>query len=317
MRREFTGVSGFSMLVATVAGIVLCMQLAHFKTSLGVELSAPVLWAVEVGIFGTAVYLWQTEISLGGWTLGIAGLVLVRVVLTALAGMAFSATYGEGERGAGMQEMSALTPRMCSIFFSLMVCYPLRLLLPCRPRRARAQGRRFAESPAAQAAVPVSGDSVWSLVILPRHERGDTSAGDAAGGAWRAAESLPSAREVEGTIELPVRAVLAQMPQELVRDGVREIKDLHMISIPLEVVLPQLREARVVATVAQIRRWLAAGARKLLVEPPDLDEERESVKLPLELIVPQLPREALALPAPSPPAWARVDEIEHIVFATV
>ena len=317
MRREFTGISMLSMLVAGMAGIVLCMQLAYLKPSLGLEISGRLLWVVEVGVFGTAVYLWQREISLEGWALGISGLVLVQMMLTVLAGMAFRAAYGEGDGVAGLQAMSAEAPRVCSVFFSLLVCYPLHVFLPRRRARVSAGTRRYANSPAAQPTVPAAGDSVWSLVIPPGNDSARASAPEAALGAPSSARSFVLADQSQGVIELSVRAVLGHVPQDLLANPAHEIKDSQTVPIPLGVILPQLREAQILASLAQIRSWLPTGARKLLVETFHLDEEQEVVKLPLDLIVAQLPPRTLALPPPSPPAWARADEIAEIAFAAV
>jgi hypothetical protein len=40
------------------------------------------------------------------------------------------------------------------------------------------------------------------------------------------------------------------------------------------------------------------------------------VPLPLELVVPRLPPEVLALPEPTPPKWAQVEVAESVTFAT-
>jgi hypothetical protein len=72
-----------------------------------------------------------------------------------------------------------------------------------------------------------------------------------------------------------------------------------------------------VVSLAQIRQWLPDRARKALAEQDDAIENSESVPLPLELIVPRLPAETLALPEPSPPTWAGMDQSERVVFAKV
>jgi len=123
--------------------------------------------------------------------------------------------------------------------------------------------------------------------------------------------------EIEGAIELPVRLVLAQMPPELVNEKAQRISDSQMMSVPLAAILPHLREARIAFSPAEIREWLPESAKRALEEGDDDAEETESVILPLALIVPQLPQEALALPPPSPPAWANVDQSERVVFARV
>jgi len=114
-----------------------------------------------------------------------------------------------------------------------------------------------------------------------------------------------------------VRVVLAQLAPELVNERAQKIDESQMMSIPLGAVLPQLKEARVVFSAAQIYAWLPDFAKKAVTAPADDAVETESVTLPLALIVPQLPSEALTLPAPSPPAWASAKQSEHVVFARV
>ncbi len=122
---------------------------------------------------------------------------------------------------------------------------------------------------------------------------------------------------MEGEIELPVRLVLGQMPPELVNERAEKVSESQMMSVPLAGILPQLREARIAFSPAEIQEWLPESAKKAVnLEEGDEDaEEAESVVLPLAVIVPQLPKEALTLPRPSPPMWANVDQSERVVFA--
>jgi len=316
MRREFTAISVSSMIIASVAGIVFCLQLATLKPSPGFQLSEPVLWAVEVAILGAAIYIWQTHISLPGWVLGIGGIVCARVMLSLGAATVTQLGQPATDLPTAMGQMSAFAPRMCAIFFSLMICYPLRVFLPSRPERATTDARRFAESPAVKSPVAVRGDSVSDLIIVAK---GESDRGQTAEAQRRSARMLgvsSQQTEVDGTIELPAPTVLQLLPQELLRERLPQIKDSQMISVPLDVILPQLREAQILVSSAQIRSWLPPGLRKVLVDAPDANEEEPSVSLPLELIVPKLPADVLALPPPSPPAWAKVDETQEVVFAT-
>ncbi|MDH4179438.1 MAG: hypothetical protein OEV33_02930, partial [Armatimonadota bacterium] len=121
--------------------------------------------------------------------------------------------------------------------------------------------------------------------------------------------------DLEGVVQLPVQAVLAQLPAELMNERARKIDDSQMMKIPLGAVLRQLKEARVVFSAAQIYDWLPDSVKRAVTAPAGDAGETESVMLPLALIVQQLPSEALALPPPSPPAWASADQSEHVVFA--
>ena len=317
MRREFTAISAFSMVIALMAGVVLCMQIAHMKLTPGWEISPLAVWALEAVIFGTAVCAWRPGISLAGWVVGIVGLVLARLALSALAGLALGVMRGEVGEAAALQETSALAPRMCAVIFALMVCYPLRVFLPLRPVRASRGERRFADSPVAQPGVDASRRPDSEMVILAGRMQGREPGSEEARGAGRMTDVPRPRVELDGTVELRVRAVMNQMPQELLKEKARGIDDSQMMSIPLEAILPQLREGRIVFSPAQIREWLPAGARRAVVEVEERDQEAVSVTLPLELSVPQLPPEALALPAPSPPEWAKEDESDRVVFARI
>ncbi len=316
MRTEFTAISAFSMVIAFIAGLVLCMQLTNVQAAPALGLSEPTLWGLEAVIFGSAVYAWRRRISFSGWVAAIVGLAAVRLILSAGAGLGLAAMRGEGDVPTMIQQMSKLPPRMCAVLFSLMVWYPVRIFLPLRPVRAK-QSRRFADSPAVKSAagIVVGGDS--ELVIWAGSEQagGSEDSGDAT-----TISMLDTTRPhagLEGSVELPIRAMLAQMPQELLTAKAQEIEDTQVVSIPLDVILPQLKEAQVLVSLAQIRQWLPDRARKALAEQDDAIEKSESVPLPLELIVPRLPAETLALPEPSPPTWAGMDQSERVVFAKV
>jgi len=315
MRREFTAISAFSMLIAFMAGAVLCMQIAHVRMPPEWNLSAPALWTLEAAIFGTVVYAWRPAVTIVGWLLGIAGLLVVRLGLTAGAAAGLTAMHGTESTLLATQETATAVPRLCAVVFSAMICYPLRSFLPERPARKPADRRRFAESAAVKSAT-AAGAADRGLLIVTVKDRGAT------------AEQTPKPRseayeapplptpEVEGSIELPLSAVLAELPRETVTEKVRAMSASQTVSIPLEAIIPQLREARVTFSIAQIMEWLPSRVRKALVQPTDLSLDDDSVELLLELIVPQLPPGSLALPSPSPPPWADVDLSEGVVFAT-
>ena len=315
MRREFTAISAFSSVIAFVAGVVLCMQVAHAGTTPGWEVSEPMIWAMEIAIFGTAVYAWRSRISLVGWFIGITGLVLVRLAVGSGAAL-FLAALREGQTiNVALEDTSRMTPRMCAVLFSLMVCYPLRQFLPVRAARLGRQ-RRFAESPAVQSATGQFPGSDGDLVIWAGSEQKAGADRDRAHPVRSMLDAVRPPLGIDGALELPVRMVLAQMPHELLSDRASEIDNSQVMLIPLDVILPQLREARVVVTPAQVRGWLPSSARRALVDLDEAEEAAESqVLLPLELVVPRLPPEALALAAPSPPAWADAEGAERVVFA--
>jgi len=314
MRRDFTAISAFSMAISFVAAVVLCLQIAQIKGAPELEIAGPTAWAVELAIFGTAVYAWRPRVTLSGWVLGIATMVLVRVLVATCAGTGLLLVQDTGDIESAIARASTLGPRICASFFSLMVFYPLRVMLPVRTLR-RPDRRRFAESAAVTEANGGAEDPAMVLV-----------GGDETIPVWDArrkppARARPGARPVpqvdlDGSLELPLDAVLAQAPQDLWADSAGKHDPSEPVSIPLQAVVPQLSEARVVFTVADLCQWLPPGVLRAPAEPgPEGDVP--VVNLPLELVVPRLPAEALQLPPPSPPAWAEVGDADSVLFATV
>lgn len=316
MRKEFTAIGAASTVIAFVAGLVLCMQVATTKVELAWEPAWAVLWGIEAAIFGTAVYVWRTRVSLPGWVVGIAGLTLIRLGLTMGGALALAASRENGQLPAAIAQTSGLAPRMCGMLFALMVFYPLRAFLPIRSARTLSR-RRFADSAAVKTAMGTAVDSDSELVIWTGSAQKAEGYERAPTAATSMLERSPRRLDIEGTVELPARVVLAQMPPELLNDRMQKIDDSQMMSIPLSAILPQLKEAQVAFRPSEIAEWLPAPARRALVREPDQGDEERSVVLPLALIVPHLAEEALALPPPSPPAWANVDEPQRVVFARI
>jgi hypothetical protein len=123
--------------------------------------------------------------------------------------------------------------------------------------------------------------------------------------------------QADTAIEVPVMALLAELPREMVTDEARALDDGRSVVIPTDRVLPQLREAQVLLSIQEITELLPHRMRKALSQPAEVNLGCDTVNIPLELIVPQIPLDAFALPDPSPPAWADVEEPDGIVFATV
>jgi len=318
MRKGFTAVSAMSVLIAFTAGVVLCMQVSQVKTTTGAGIAGPVLWVVEVALFGTAVLAWRSGVSFAGWMLGIAGLAIVRVALVSGGSVVLAIEQETSNMGPALRQTSAFLPRMCALGFTLMVCYPLRVFLPVRDTEPL---RRSARESIARRVGAAAEEGDRGLLIVTVKNRAAASAEGPKSEVkiHNPAGIPPSVAHIEGEIDLPLSTVLALLPEDLVTDRALALSDTETMTIPYEVILPQLREAQVVFSVAELRGWVPLPVRKALVQPADSDIETENglVSLPLGLIVPQLPPEALELPPPAPPAWARVDVEERVVFATV
>ncbi len=318
IRKDFTAVSAFSVIAAFAAGAALCSQFSQTDLQVGLQASTPVLWAVEAVIFGTAVFIWCSRASFFGWILGIASLMIFRVAVASAGGMVVVFTQGMGDPGAALEQTAGLVPRGCAILFSLMACYPLRVFLPLRESQAIRRGRGFADSAAVRSATAATGDGDRGLLIVTVKNRADDEEQVPAFTPQAASPGAVPRLDIEGEIELPLSRVLTLLPEEVVTDKALALGDSQSLIISLDAIHPQLREGQVLFTLGELRGMLPPAVRKALVQPSDSEAEVEStpVALPLEVIVPQLPPEALELPPPSPPSWAEVDGTDTIVFAT-
>ena len=318
MRKDFTAISASSALIAFTAGIVLCMQVSTIASasSTASEIPGPVLWVVEIALFGTAVFAWRPRASFLGWILGIIALAMVKTALVSGAALVLSVMHETTNMAPALHQTSAFLPRVCAVGFALMVCYPTRVWLPLRETEPRKhKGGR------AGRARGMSEEDEKGLIIVTVTNRAPGQ-DEAPGAEVKIHDPLgvwSSTPMIEGELEMPLSAVLALLPENLVTDRALALADSETMTVPFHAILPQLKEAQVVFSVAELRTFVPLTVRKLLVQPADSDIETENglVSLPLALIVPQLPSEALQLPAPSLPAWAKVDVEEHVVFATV
>lgn len=318
MRKEFTAISAFSTLIAFTAGAVLCMQIANLKLTVGWGISPPVLWALEAAIFSLSVYLWRGGVSFLGWLLGIAGLFVFRIAVTSSAGLGLALMRENPNMTSMLQETSSIVPRLCAALFALMVCYPLRVLLPLRQLELGGRRRQFGDNAAAKSARGEEGDR--GLLIVTVKDRAAGAGESRAKTEARVPQlGITSSAMMEGDIALPLSTILSLLPDHLVTNQALALSDSQAVTIPLSVIHPQLKEAQVVFSVADLRAWLPPLVRKAIVQPSESDIEIENglVSLPLELIVPQLPPDALQLPAPSPPTWAELQESERVVFARI
>ncbi len=320
MRKEFTAISAFSTLIAFTAGAVLCMQIANLKLTVDWAISPPVLWAFEAAIFGLCVYLWRHGVSFIGWLLGIAGIFVVRIAVTSSAGLGLALMRENPNMESMLQETTSIVPRLCAALFALMVCYPLRVMLPVRQLELGGQRRQFGDSAAARLARGEEGDR--GLLIVTVKDRAAGGAGESRAKSEVRAPHLgmtSSAMMMEGDIALPLSTILSLLPDHLVTNQALAFSDSQAVTIPLSIIHTQLKEAQIVFSVADLRTWLPPLVKKAIVQPSESDIEMENglVSLPLELIVSQLPPDALQLPAPSPPSWAELQESERVVFARI
>ena len=314
MRREFSGISAVSMVMFFLAATVVCLQITHTKGLPDWPLPQGVIWALEVAIFGAAVYLWRRRVSLGPWLLAIGALLLVRMGLTHSSAFAYSLMHTETSYQAALAEMSEVLPRVCAALFSLVVVHPLRYFLPATllPGRSRSQSRAAAF---AFPDMPTSGPNDPALWFVRGEEKIPVWLDAKNSGGDDAVSSATPMEQVEGYLDLPLRDVLAQIPHEFISEKAARHDGAEPVSLPLAVVLPQLREARIVIRLDELCDRLPSDVVDLPEAMVMAEEEVPLVLIPIELVVPRLPEGALEMPPASPPAWAKLECTEKVVFA--
>jgi len=226
--------------------------------------------------------------------------------------------HGGSYFAPAVAKASMLAPRLCAAAFSLMVFYPLRTLLPTRVAEVLPDTSRFASSEAVNAAASRDKDEAPSVVVLSDGEKVPFWQGDDARPSSPGHRPGPVLDEaMDGHVSLPLSLLLTLLPQELVGEKAQRNQESVEVAIPLASVIPQLREARIVVSLADLHEWLPAGTmKKLPGRESEAGDQGDLVILPLAWVVPRLPSEVLELPPPSPPAWAEAKEDEPVVFAT-
>jgi hypothetical protein len=311
MRKGISTISVFSMAITFVAAVVLCMQVAQAKQHLPWNPSELTVWGIEIGLFGLVVFAWRRTTALSGWAVGIAALLAVRLALTAACAYGLGGLRGGPAYAHGMALMSQFVPRLTAALFSLIVFYPMRALLPERlgvGRKPQAASRKPVTNGM------VAGDtSVW---MMTGEGQSRSARPQPEENAAPSIVTIATPDQYRGTVAVPLRVLLAHVPADCLNTkGVAQQGDSLPISVPLSLIVPQLREAQLVLSLEELRKLLPAG---LLTKPEAIGLEGEPtlVFLAVEEVVPLLPSDVWELPPPSPPAWAELPDPEDVVFAT-
>jgi hypothetical protein len=107
---------------------------------------------------------------------------------------------------------------------------------------------------------------------------------------------------MDGWVSVPAPLVQQQLPPGA---QVRA----EEILIPLALIMPRLREGEARIPLDELDD---------IAVPIGATESAATIEVPLRVIVPQLPAEALELPETQPPAWLSIDAaLEEIYFARV
>ena len=318
MQRQLSAVSLFTSLISLAAATLITMQLQQADLAAGWRVPSALLWTLEAAVYAMVVYGWQPSIGAGSWALAVGSLLVVRSLIGVASGFAVIASGSGTVESAIGNALADLPARACGVVFTIMVVYPLRSLLPSRNRLARAR-LRGREGEGARAASGSGKEGSGVLLLMeggPTRRAGkrEQLAADA-----RDAAELLAAPELEGSVTVPLGALLPQLPQqEEIQATVEGLDRDFPVEVPLQMIVPQLREARLQVTGPELAQILPSrGPWSAFVEY--LHSPNAVVfSLPLRVVIPQLPPEALELPAIAPPVWAKLEEEEEkLLFAVV
>jgi len=305
MKREISGTSVVTAVLLVAAAVLLCARLQGLN---GDDLRLPLAAALllEAAFYGGIVYVWCGRINVVAQALGIAALLATRIFISAAATIASQLDAAQRPQLHATVLSPVWQSWLTAGAFAVLSLHIVRgAFLPGKAAPGPA-GREASEvaavkvafdsTPAPRPAAAASGDegdatssdeSLFKL-IEPQRRR-------------PAAATLPIAI-VDGWVSVPASVVEQQLPPGA---QVRA----EEILVPLALVMPRLREGEVRVPLNELDD---------ISVPISAAESATSVELPLRLIVPQIPEQALELPETQPPAWLSVDAaLEEIYFARV
>jgi hypothetical protein len=271
-----------------------------------------ILWAGEVLAYLSALLIWAPLINPTALVLGLMGMVLFRLLIGTEAAL-FSTMISSADSYSTLLNhcYSEPLPRICSLIFTILACYPQKGLLPRRHTKA-IKTRRHQVSE--EVMLPPSGrDSTFLFgVARPQQSAGPSANSTASFEAGAANVVLPD-HLVDQRIAIPLGIIAAQLPPGILRPEIMErmSKESLEVMFPLVFIAPQLREALIQVSIAALLKFMPKGWASMPSAGAD-----EKLTLPLDLVVQQVPEEALQLPAPAPLAWANlVQEEDKVSFA--
>jgi len=303
-----TGIAAAVLMAA--GGILLSAHLSAVRGLPAIEQRSAL--PIELAFYLLVMVVVGRRYSLQGYLLGIGCMLGMRLLIDTAA-VAWLLLQQHASAVVIADHVFSSTPVWVgSAVMAALSLSPLAGLLPERARadrRARLmaeveQNRRQQTAPAASPVVEQvrpepalyvpAGEQTPKAPVAPRHL------------------DRRVMRQVEGWVEIPTQAIVAQLPESLLG---KEAANGGVARVPLSVVLPELPEGRVRVRLTEVIDCLPEGCLR-----PDLGvfgSEAPEIDLPLEVIVPQLPEEVLEVEAARPPVWLKVDpELERTLFVS-
>ena len=311
MKRQISGTSVATAVLLVAAAILLCSRLQRLEAG-GIALPVAAALLIEAAFYAGIVYLWCGRFRLRSEALGVAALYLIRIAVS--AGAAAAAQLGGGPH-AHLSWHGIMAPVwqswMTAAGFTVVALALVRdLLLPKREAPAQRPVKDSARAQPQAAKVMFDGPPGPPVVGAGLTGDGNDQAPAVDPSLFQVLEPRRAAAgpqltpipEVEGWAAVPASVVAQQLPAGAEVSG-------EEILIPLALIMRELRTGEVRLPAAELDG---------VYLPPGCDPQETQVELPLSLIVPQLPDEALELGEPRPPSWLTVETpLEDIFFARV
>lgn len=301
-----SGTSVATAILLVVAAILLCTRLQGLDAkSIALPLAAALL--IEGAFYVGITYLWCGRFRPGAEALGVTALFAIRVLVSAAAMAGAQVSAGHRPDLAWEKVLAPVWQSwMTASAFAVVALAMVRdMLLPAGEAEAQRAARDTAPSQ------PTAARTLFDSA--PAEAGDDSDAQSLAVGSSlfqvieprrvaAAPPQLEAMPQVEGWAAVPASVVAEQLPP-----GAQVTSE--ELLIPLSLIMPRLRTGEVRIPLAELEE---------VCLPLGLDEQEASVELPLRLIVPQIPDEALELGDAQPPSWLAVEApLEDIFFAKV
>jgi hypothetical protein len=315
MKRDISGTSLATAVLLLATAVVLCTKLQEIESQ-AVNLPLLAVLVIESAFYAGVVYLWRGRLRLLTEIVGVAGLLAVRIGISAAA--AASAQVAQAHRShIGWTFLApAWESWMAAAGFAVVSLYLVRGLFVTADRAdTRRSSRRDASSQPVAAKVVFDSAPMETTARTREPEHDDTDARGIGDSLFRVLEPAHSAVQpaavklppttpvVEGWVAVPASLIAPQLPAGAQIEG-------DEVTVPLAAVMRRLREGEVRIPLVELD--------DVIVLPVGASDERATIELPLPLIVPQIPDEAFELAEAQPPTWLTTDtQLEEVFFAKV
>ncbi|KPJ64796.1 hypothetical protein AMK68_00475 [candidate division KD3-62 bacterium DG_56] len=325
MRTGHTGLKVITAVAICVSGCLLLWQVQGNGT--GVLLRVPGHWAAAVSLIlvAAAAVSWARPLRAHLALTAVLGMLGTQFVLLLATGVALEAVQ---PKAPGAQLVAPLTDGLSVLIAALLAVgawTPLRGLLGDERSRRRAQAMRARRATLSRRDLPVPQKPeteeqgfVLGVAEADSQAVSDRSRGTqtGSGGEPRAGEAAaPADLAADGDVEVPALVIFKQLHQvgAIDQSVVARVPSDLAVSIPIALVAPGLREGAVVLPISALAPYLPDHLERdgLVAEPDEMTTE-PMIMLPLEIVVPQIPKEAFVLPAMPSPEWMSLErEEEH------